>query len=72
MRTEPGDTPLLPDDIVDRSGYGETNARTLAEGGDPATAVRVLLGITKASLCAGSFRAVASLTREGLRRRVGG
>jgi len=56
----PGDTPLLPNDIVDRFEYEEINARVLAEGGDPATAVPVLLGVTKASLSTSSFLAAAS------------
>jgi DNA-directed RNA polymerase subunit beta' len=57
---EPGDTALLPNDLVDRFRYEETNARTLAEGGEPATAQTVLLGVTKASLNTDSFLAAAS------------
>ncbi|MHB8515197.1 MAG: DNA-directed RNA polymerase subunit beta' [Dehalococcoidia bacterium] len=57
---QPGDTPLLPNDIVDRFEYEEVNARVLAEGGEPATAVPVLLGVTKASLSTSSFLAAAS------------
>ncbi len=56
----PGDTPLLPNDIVDRFEYEEINERVLAEGGEPATAVPVLLGVTKASLSTSSFLAAAS------------
>jgi DNA-directed RNA polymerase subunit beta' len=56
----PGDTALLPNDIVDRFEYDEINARVLAEGGEPATAVPVLLGVTKASLSTNSFLAAAS------------
>ena len=56
----PADTPLLPNDIVDRFEYEEINARVLAEGGEPATAVPVLLGVTKASLSTSSFLAAAS------------
>jgi DNA-directed RNA polymerase subunit beta' len=56
----PGDTPLLPSDIVDRFDYEEINSRVLAEGGEPATAVPVLLGVTKASLSTNSFLAAAS------------
>jgi hypothetical protein len=56
----PGDTGLLPNDIVDRFEYDEINARVLAEGGEPATAVPVLLGVTKASLSTSSFLAAAS------------
>src|SRR4029077_12792296 len=56
----PGDTPLLPNDIVDRFEYEEVNAKVFAEGGEPATAVPVLLGVTKASLNTSSFLAAAS------------
>jgi len=56
----PGDTGMLPNDIVDRFEYDEINARVLAEGGEPATAVPVLLGVTKASLSTSSFLAAAS------------
>jgi DNA-directed RNA polymerase subunit beta' len=45
---------------VDRFHYEETNARALAEGGEPATAQTVLLGVTKASLNTDSFLAAAS------------
>jgi DNA-directed RNA polymerase subunit beta' len=56
----PGDTGMLPNDIVDRFEYEEINSRVLAEGGEPATAVPVLLGVTKASLSTSSFLAAAS------------
>jgi DNA-directed RNA polymerase subunit beta' len=56
----PGDTNLLPGELVDRYEYEEENARVLAEGGEPATAVPVLLGVTKASLSTRSFLAAAS------------
>jgi DNA-directed RNA polymerase subunit beta' len=57
---DPGDTDLLPNDLVDRFHYEETNARVLAEGGEPATAQTVLLGVTKASLNTESFLSAAS------------
>ncbi len=57
---DPGDTELLPNDLVDRFIYEQTNARVLAEGGEPATAQTVLLGVTKASLNTESFLAAAS------------
>jgi DNA-directed RNA polymerase subunit beta' len=56
----PGDTDLLPGELVDRFTYEEINARVLAEGGEPATAKTVLLGITKASLTTDSWLAAAS------------
>ena len=56
----PGDTEMLPSELVDRYQYEDENARILAEGGEPATAVPVLLGVTKASLSTSSFLAAAS------------
>ena len=56
----PGDTELLPGELVDRFTYEDINARVLAEGGEPATAQTVLLGVTKASLNTESFLAAAS------------
>jgi len=56
----PGDTDLLPGELVDRFEYEEINAKVLAEGGEPATAETVLLGVTKASLNTDSFLAAAS------------
>jgi DNA-directed RNA polymerase subunit beta' len=56
----PGDTEMLPGELVDRFQYEEVNAKVLAEGGEPATAVPVLLGVTKASLNTSSFLAAAS------------
>ena len=57
---DPGDTNLLPGEYMDRQDYDEANAETLAEGGEPATATPVLLGITRASLNMDSFLAAAS------------
>ena len=56
----PGDTDLLPGELVDRFAYEEMNRQVLAEGGEPATAQPVLLGVTKASLNTESFLAAAS------------
>ncbi len=56
----PGDTALLPGELVDRFRYELTNGKALAEGGEPATAQPVLLGVTKASLNTESFLAAAS------------
>jgi DNA-directed RNA polymerase subunit beta' len=56
----PGDTNFLPGDLVDRFVFESTNARVLAEGGEPATAQPVLLGVTRASLNTDSFLAAAS------------
>ncbi|MGI8586654.1 MAG: DNA-directed RNA polymerase subunit beta' [Chloroflexia bacterium] len=56
----PGDTDLLPGELIDRYKFDDTNSRVLAEGGEPATATPVLLGITKASLNTDSFLSAAS------------
>tara|TARA_Y100000590_G_scaffold33207_1_gene36416 strand:+ start:371 stop:4540 length:4170 start_codon:yes stop_codon:yes gene_type:complete len=55
-----GDTELLPGQLVDRLTIERTNAKILAEGGEPATASPVLLGVTRASLNTDSFLAAAS------------
>ncbi|MFQ5460796.1 MAG: DNA-directed RNA polymerase subunit beta', partial [Anaerolineae bacterium] len=46
----PGDTKLLPGDLVDRGSTEDLNAQVVASGGRPATYQRILLGITKAAL----------------------
>ena len=56
----PGDTDLLPGELIDRRGYEEKNASILAEGGEPATANTAMLGITRASLNMDSVLAAAS------------
>ncbi|MEE8578074.1 MAG: DNA-directed RNA polymerase subunit beta', partial [candidate division Zixibacteria bacterium] len=56
----PGDTQLLPGELVDSLVYEDLNAKVLAEGGEPSTAQPVLLGITRASLNTDSFLAKAS------------
>ncbi len=56
----PGDTELLPGEYMDRQQFRETMDGILAEGGEPATASPVLLGITRASLNVESFLAMAS------------
>jgi len=55
-----GDTDLVPGELVARWHYEDVNARVLAEGGEPATAHTVLLGITRASLNTDSWLAAAS------------
>ncbi|GAG13186.1 unnamed protein product, partial [marine sediment metagenome] len=47
-------------ELVDSLAYEDINAKVLAEGGEPATAQPVLLGITRASLNTDSFLAKAS------------
>jgi DNA-directed RNA polymerase subunit beta' len=55
-----GDTDLVPDELVHRFAYEDINAKVLAEGGEPATAHTVLLGITRSSLTTDSWLAAAS------------
>jgi len=57
---DPGDTDLLPGGLIDIFEFEEENNRTIARGGEPATAKPVLLGITKASLATDSFLSAAS------------
>ena len=58
--TSSGDTSLLPGDLVDKLDFDQINNETMAEGGEPATAQPVLLGITKAALNTESFLSAAS------------
>jgi len=55
-----GDTDLLPGGLVDIFQFEQANEKTIMEGGNPAIAKRVLLGITKASLATESFLSAAS------------
>jgi len=57
---EPGDTGLLPGELIEAGEFGRMNAEIVSQGGEPATAVTVLLGITKASLTTESFLSAAS------------
>ena len=57
---QPGDTDMLPGELVDRVTYEDANAKVLAEGGEPAMASPALLGVTRASLSTDSFLAAAS------------
>ena len=58
--TAPGDTTFLVGEQVDRDIFEQENEKTMAEGGQPAVADPVLLGITKASLQTKSFISAAS------------
>ena len=58
--TEGGDTIFLVGEQVDRTEFEEVNTNAVAEGGKPAEASPVLLGITKASLQTQSFISAAS------------
>jgi len=58
--TDTGDTRLLPGELYSKVEIDEANEKVIAEGGEPAKAERVLLGITKASLATNSFLSAAS------------
>jgi DNA-directed RNA polymerase subunit beta' len=55
-----GDTEFIPGDVVDKFRFQDQNARVLAEGGEPATADTLLLGVSKAALTTDSFLSKAS------------
>ena len=55
-----GDTGMLPGELVDMFTFEDENEKAIQNGGRPATAKRVLLGITKAALSTDSFLSAAS------------
>ncbi|MCA1832976.1 MAG: DNA-directed RNA polymerase subunit beta' [Actinobacteria bacterium] len=58
---EPGDTEFLPQQLVERKVFEENNRRVVGEeGGEPASARPILMGITKASLATESWLSAAS------------
>ncbi|MGR3317500.1 MAG: DNA-directed RNA polymerase subunit beta' [Candidatus Anammoxibacter sp.] len=57
---ETGDTKFLPNAIVDKFEFRNTNKNIMEEGKKPAVAKPLLLGITKASLQSDSFISAAS------------
>jgi DNA-directed RNA polymerase subunit beta' len=72
-----GDTALLPGELIDKVRFENENARILAEGGEPATAQVVILGVTRASLYTESWLSAASfqettnvLTDAGLQGKI--
>lgn len=58
--TDPGDTIFLYGEDIDKKTFHTMNRKVLEEGGKPAQASPVLLGITKASLSNESFISAAS------------
>jgi len=58
--TDPGDTTFLYGEDVDKKAFHQQNRKVIDEGGRPAQAAPVLLGITKASLSTESFVSAAS------------
>ena len=57
---DPGDTKFLTGSQVSKSVFEKENERVLENGGKPALAKPVLLGITKAALTTDSFISAAS------------
>ncbi len=57
---EPGDTGMLPGELIELSEFKRVNEDVTSQGGDPAVAATILLGITKASLNTDSFLSAAS------------
>ncbi len=55
-----GDTEFIPGDVVDKFRFQDQNNHVLAEGGEPATAKTLLLGVSKAALATDSFLSKAS------------
>lgn len=58
--TQQGSTELLPGDLIDRYYLQRMNEQALKDGGQPAQAMQVLLGVTKASLSTESFLSASS------------
>ncbi|GIV05464.1 MAG: hypothetical protein KatS3mg016_1039 [Fimbriimonadales bacterium] len=60
---DPGDTYFLPGQTVDRFVFEDANQKVIAEGGRPATAEWVLLGVSDAAQQTDSFLSAASFQR---------
>jgi len=58
--TQSGDTDLLPGRLIRRLDLEDVNQKIMADGGEPAKAMPILLGITKAALNTESFLSAAS------------
>ena len=57
---EPGDSSLLPGEVIDRIKFEQMNEKLKSDGKNMAVGERVLMGITKASLQTESFISAAS------------
>ena len=58
--TDPGDTDLIPGDIVETAQFGESNTEMNDGGKQAATGEQLILGITKVALSTESFLSAAS------------
>lgn len=55
-----GDTDLLPGEIIERHIFNQANEGVIAEGGEPATAQVIMLGVSTSSLHTQSWLSAAS------------
>lgn len=55
-----GDTSFLPGELTSRATFEAENEKTIAAGGEPATAQQIVLGITRRSLYTESWLSAAS------------
>ncbi|PIT88842.1 MAG: DNA-directed RNA polymerase subunit beta', partial [Candidatus Levybacteria bacterium CG10_big_fil_rev_8_21_14_0_10_36_7] len=60
MIETPGDTAIMPGDLVSKMRFEEENSNVISEGGEPASAREIVLGITKASLVTDSWLSASS------------
>ncbi len=58
--TRSGSTNLLPGELIDKLELLRINEMIVGDGGDPATGVPILLGVTKAALSTDSFLSASS------------
>jgi DNA-directed RNA polymerase subunit beta' len=58
--TRSGDSELLPGELIDKLLLIEMNERLIADGKEPASAIPILLGVTKAALTTDSFLSASS------------
>jgi len=55
-----GDTTSIPGDFITKTRFEEINGEILTQGGEPATARQIILGVTKSSLFSDSWLSAAS------------
>ncbi len=55
-----GDTSLLPGEVIDKAAFNRENQGVISEGGEPATAQIVILGVSSSSLHTQSWLSAAS------------
>lgn len=58
--SNPGDTEFLAGELTTRAHFEKENARVMAEGGEPATAQVIILGITRSAINTDSWLSAAS------------